>query len=127
VTAEQQTLFQNSIHGLAYSLEPVPGWIEVKRLCLYIPPENRFIAALAWVDPDTISSAFIQEYKNLKINITPIAWGFGPEVMINRHRQQMASFDFANYQDFYLVNKKYLQPKRDEHNKNFINTRRANL
>ena len=39
VIAEQQTLFQNSIYGLIYSLEPIPGWIKVINLYLYIPPE----------------------------------------------------------------------------------------
>ena len=117
--AEQQTLFQNSIYGLIYSLEPIPGWIKVINLYLYIPPNKSIVAALAWVNPDTISYAIIQEYKNIKRYTTPIAWGFGPDVMINRHRQ-MATFDFANYEDYYLVDNKYLQPKRDEHNRNFM-------
>ena len=119
IVREQQTLFQNSIHGLIYSLEPVLDWIEVKRLCLYIPPKKSIVAALAWVDPNTISCAIIQEYKKSKINMIPIAWGFGPDVENNRNRQ-MASFDFVNYEDYYLVDNKYLQPKRDEHNRNFM-------
>ena len=65
------------------------------------------MAALAWVNPDTISHAIIQEYKNIKRYITPIAWGFGPDVMINRNHRQMATFDFANHEDYYLVDKNY--------------------
>lgn len=101
--AEQQTLFQSSIHGLIYSLDPVDRWIQVKDLTLYIPPNHSHIADTAWVDPVTVDNIYCQEYKYgklKKLKLKPIAWGFGP-IYVNKHRKdEMGSFDFINYEDY---------------------------
>ena len=110
-----------SIHGLIYSLEPVEGWIEVKGLYVYRPPAQKVVADRAWVDPDTIRVAYIQEHKELseKVGrrITPIAWGFGPDVKIDRHKNETSGFDFVNPDDYYWVEEKFLKPKREKHNR----------
>jgi len=109
-----------SIHGLIYCLEPVEGWVEVKYLRID-PGAKKNIADRAWVDPDTIRIACIQEHKELseKIGhkITPTAWGFGPRANIDRHNYEMAGFIFVNPDDYYWLEEEFLQPKREKHNR----------
>ena len=113
-----------SIHRLIYGLARVEGRIEVKCLYTYRSPGQKVIADRAWVDPDTIRVAYIQEYKELTkkvgYKITPIAWGFGPDVKINRHEYETSGYDFVKPDDYYWVEEKFLKPKREEHNRNFV-------
>lgn len=90
-----------SIHGLVYELEPVKGWVEVRRLCIYRPPHHKKVADKAWVYPDSISCVIIQNYK--LGNRTPLAWGFGPRVLITKRDDELGSFDLADHEDYYWI------------------------
>ncbi|NPV70305.1 MAG: hypothetical protein HPY55_06625 [Firmicutes bacterium] len=82
--------------GLHYSLGPIEGWVEVRRLNIYCPPEHRTIADQAWVDPKTIESLYIQRYEGFARPLSPVSWGFGPVQDLDRHQHVMASFDLAH-------------------------------
>ena len=112
-----------SIHGLVYSLEPVDGWLAVKWLDICQPPERLWIADLAWVHPDTVRYAYRQDYGG---KWEPIAWGFGPEIQITRHQQEMASFFFVDPADYTWIGE-ILAVKRAEHNRLFAEKREERL
>lgn len=106
------------IHGLIYRLEPIEGWVEVKILCIYRPPDKNIVADRAWVDPNTIDTAYLQDYKHLGREDghkpPPIAWGFGPKTNIGKYKYERASFVFVNPHDWLWLEEKYLRPKREE-------------
>lgn len=112
-----------SIHGLVYSLEPVDGWLAVKRLAIFRPPVKHLIADLAWVHSDTVRWACRQDYDG---KWSPIAWGFGPEIKITRHQQEMASFFFVDPADYNWIGE-ILAVKRAEHNRLFDEKREERL